>query len=108
MSTGNPPGKQGSDETEDDSNKKAATDHREEGENANADLKDDGDKRKFMISNLVESDHLSSVLYPDEDVHHVVQDDRHPVVEERLAKDQVVQVRVDPNLNQLFEVFFLN
>ena len=61
-----------------------------------------------MISNLVESDRLSSVLDPDEDVHHVVQDDRHPVVEERLAKDQVVQVRVDANLNQLFEVFFLN
>ena len=59
-----------------------------------------------MISNLVESDRLSSLLYPDEDVHHVVQDDRHPVVEERLAKDQVVQIRVDANLNQLFEVFF--
>ena len=30
-------------EAKDDSNKKTATDHSEEGENANADLKDDGD-----------------------------------------------------------------
>ena len=55
---------------------------------------------RLMIIDLAKSDCFPSVLHPDEDVHHVVQHDRHPVVEQRLAKDQVVEVRVHTNLNE--------
>ena len=56
--------------------------------------------KRLMIIDLAKSDCFPSVLHPDEDVHHVVQDHRHPVVEQRLAKDQVVEVRVHTNLNE--------
>ena len=55
------------------------------------------------VDNLAKSDCFSSVLHPDKDVHHIVQDDGHTVVEQRLAKDQVVEVRVHSNLDEKFD-----
>ena len=49
--------------------------------------------------NLVNSNYFSSVLHAHEDVHHVVQHHSHPVVEEGLPENQVVEVRVYPDLS---------
>ena len=48
---------------------------------------------------LVNGYNFSSVLHAHEDVHHVVQHHGHPVVEEGLPENQVVEVRVYPDLN---------
>ena len=52
-----------------------------------------------QIKNLVDSNNFSSVLHAHEDVHHVVQHHGNPVVEEGLPENQVVEVRVYPDLN---------
>ena len=57
-----------------------------------------------QIKNLVDSNNFSSVLHAHEDVHHVVQHHGHPVVEEGLPENQVVKVRVYPDLNDLGQV----
>ena len=56
-----------------------------------------------VVDNLAKSDCFSSVLHPDKDVHHIVKDDGHTIVEQRLAKDQVVEVRVHSNLDEKFD-----
>ena len=58
-----------------------------------------------VVDNLAKSDCFSSVLHPDKDVHHIVKDDGHTIVEQRLAKDQVVEVRVHSNLDEKFDFF---
>ena len=39
-------------------------------------------------------------LHPSEDTHHVVEDHRHPVVEDGLAKDEEVKIGVDTDLGE--------
>ena len=101
------PCEQCSGKAKDDTNKKSATDDSEEGENAEKDLKVIiiSMTKAAVVDNLAKSDCFSSVLHPDKDVHHIVKDDGHTIVEQRLAKDQVVEVRVHSNLDEKFDFF---
>ena len=49
-------------------------------------------------AHLADSDGVAAALHAHEDQHHVVDHDRHTVVQQRLAKHEVVKVRVNSNL----------
>ena len=58
-------------------------------------------------AHLADSDGVAAALHAHKHQHHVVDDYRHTVVQKRLAKHQVVKVRVNSNLDRIIMTYKL-